>query len=83
MTLLPERKWCVMDLVTDHASGKLRESSVWSNVGKAVVTWMYVEHVSADNFETMTLVLVGAVIGHEIVSRLTNAKQQASQEVKP
>ena len=30
----PARRWCVMDLVVDHKTGKLRESAVWSNVGQ-------------------------------------------------
>ena len=36
------RKWCVMDLVVDHRTGKLRESAVWSNVGKASMTWAFI-----------------------------------------
>lgn len=75
-----ERKWCVMDLVTDHVTGKLRESSVWSNLGKGAVIWAYIKFVSAATFEPMTLVLGVLLLGHEAGSRILNMKQQ---EPKP
>lgn len=34
------RRWCVMDLVTDHVTGKLRESYVWSNIGKGLAVYL-------------------------------------------
>ena len=74
MGFLSERKWCFMDLVTDHQTGKLRESSVWSNVGKGAVLWAYVGNVSAGSFEMMTLVMGGLLCGHEAVSRVLNMK---------
>ena len=77
-----ERKWCVMALVTDHVTGKLRESSVWSNVGKGCVTWAYVTMVNAANFESMTLIFLGGVAGHEVVSRLMNMKANNANEPK-
>ena len=36
------RKWCVMDLVTDHQTGKLREAYVWSNIGKGLAAYLLV-----------------------------------------
>ena len=80
---MSERKWCVMDLVTDHQSGKLRESSVWSNAGKAAVLWAYVKLVAAGNFEAMTLVIGAVLIGHEVGSRMMNMKQQQAAQEKP
>lgn len=77
---MSERKWCVMDLVTDHASGKLRESSVWSNAIKAAVLWAYVKFVGPANFEVMTLTAATIMLGHEVTSRMLNNKQQ---EPKP
>jgi hypothetical protein len=29
------RRWCLLDLVTDSTTGRLRETAVWSNIGKA------------------------------------------------
>ena len=72
------RKWCLMDLVTDHATGKLRESSVWSNIGKAVMTWAFcfVVYKGGSN-EGLWLAYGSIVVVHEAASRYLNQRQQA------
>lgn len=74
------RKWCFMDLVTDPTTGRLAESKLWSNGGKAGVLFFYCKFVSATNFETMTLVMLGALIGHAVVATNMSIKREASQQ---
>ena len=71
------RKWCVMDLVVDHQTGKLRETAVWSNVGKAVMTWAFI-HVTAAGALTEWFVAAygGVVVLHETGARFLNQRQQ-------
>lgn len=72
------RRWCVMDLVTDHHTGKLRETLVWSNFGKAALLWGFFWQLHHDGIsEWYAGIMVGALIMHELGSRLMNQKQQA------
>lgn len=67
-----KRLWCFMDIVTDHVTGKLRESAMWSNIFKGGVFWAYLKFVSATNYETMTMVAAGIIIGHDLANRGIN-----------
>lgn len=71
-----KRRWCIMDLVTNHQTGKIRETAFWSNICKASATFAYLKYVRAENYETMTAVLVGALIVHEVVKAKQNQDQQ-------
>ena len=80
------RKWCVMDLVVDHKTGKLRETAVWSNVGKAAMTWAFVYTVlqqKANFNETLWLAFGSIVILHELGARWFNQKQQSLDKETP
>lgn len=66
------RQWCVMDLITDHVTGKLRETAVGSVAAKIAILYAYCQHVSAANYETMTAVLAAAFLTHELGSRGMN-----------
>ena len=77
---MSERKWCVMDIVTDRTTGRLRESAVWSNIGKASIVWAYVTHVNATTFETMTFVVGGLLLGHEIGARILNQRSEKMEK---
>jgi hypothetical protein len=71
------RTWCVMDLVLDHKTGKLRETALWSNIGKAVMTWAFVYSVMHEHFnELLWAVYGGVVLGHEAYARFMNQRQQ-------
>ena len=71
------RRWCVMDLVVDHRSGKLRESAVWSNIGKACMTWAFVYTVlGGHGSEWLWVAYGGLVVAHASVERVLNQKQQ-------
>ena len=73
----PGRKWCFMDLVVDHQTGKLRESAVWSNIGKAVMTWGFVYTVwTGHSSEWLWVAYGGIVVSAEVVARVLNQKQQ-------
>lgn len=78
------RKWCVMDLVVDHRTGKLRESAVWSNVGKASMTWAFVYTVlGGHGSEWLWIAYGGLVVAHASVERVLNQKQQAIDSSAP
>jgi hypothetical protein len=73
------RKWCVMDLVVSHQTGKLRETAVWSNIGKLAMTWAFVYTVyqgKAAFSEGLWLAYGMLVIGHEVVKAKQNQDQQ-------
>lgn len=71
------RKWCLMDLVVDHQTGRLRETAVWSNVGKAVMTWAFVYTVlGGHGSEWLWVAYGGIVVSAEVVARVLNQKQQ-------
>lgn len=66
-----------MDLVVDHQTGKLRESAVWSNVGKLVMTWAFVHTVwTGKSSEWLWIAYGGIVVSAEVVARVLNQKQQ-------
>lgn len=71
------RRWCFMDLVTDPRTGKLRETLLWSNVGKAAMTvgFLWVVYQGGTS-EFLWLTYGGIVIFHEIGSRAMNQRQQ-------
>jgi len=78
------RKWCVTDLVVDHRTGKLRESAVWSNVGKASMTWAFVYTVlGGHGSEWLWIAYGGLVVAHASVERVLNQKQQAIDSSAP
>jgi len=77
---MTQRLWCVMDLVTDRTTGRLRESAVWSNIGKAAIVWAYCANVNATTFETMTFVVGGLLLGHEIGARILNQRNNKMEK---
>jgi len=81
--MMSERKWCVMDLITDHMTGKMRETLVWSNAFKASTLVAYSRFVGPDNFELMTLTAGSLFLAHEGISRLMNHRQQKTQADAP
>lgn len=80
--------WHFRDLVTDHKTGKLRETAVWSNIGKCAMTWAFIYTVfySKGSFSELLWVAYGSiVVAHELTSRYFNQKQQVldKQNVTP
>lgn len=66
----------IKDLFVNHQTGRLRESLIWAHFGKAAALWAYIKFVSATNYETMTAVMAGLLIVHEVVK----AKQSQDQQ---
>lgn len=80
----PVRRWCVMDFVVDHKTGKLRESAVWSNVGKAAMTWAFIHTVMGGHgSEWLWIAYGGIVVAHASVERVLNQKQQTMDKEQP
>lgn len=71
-----ERQWRLRDLVVNHQTGKLRETLVWANAGKAALLYAYLKYVTAANYETMTTVMAGALIAHEVIKTKQHQDQQ-------
>lgn len=73
------RRWCLLDLVIDHQTGKLRETAVWSNIGKAVMTWAFIYTVLQQkaNFNELLWLAYGSIVVlHEMGARFFNQRQQ-------
>ena len=76
--------WKVMDLFTNHQTGKLRETLIWANAGKAALLFMYLKYVNATNYETMTSVMAGILIAHEVVkAKQSQDQQRLDKDVPP
>lgn len=74
---MTERQWCFRDLVVDHKTGRLRESAVWSVVGKAAMTWAFVHTNWIGKGSEWLWVAYGViVVGHASVERILNMRQQ-------
>ena len=71
------RLWCVMDLVTDPISGRLAETKIWSNAGKALMCWVvWHEAIQGQLTEPLLLWFAAAVLGHESLTRFMNMKRE-------
>ena len=69
--------WHIRDLVTDERTGRLRETKLWSNIGKAVMTFAFVlVTVRGAGTEWLWLTYGGVVVLHELGSRHYNQAQQ-------
>ena len=71
------RLWCFLDLVTDHKTGKLRETALWSNIGKAAMTWAFCFTIyRGGSSEWLWVSFGGIVVMHESAARFFNQRQQ-------
>lgn len=78
------RRWCVMDLIVDHKTGKLRETALWSNIGKAAMTWGFIYTIyKGGSSESLWLAYGSIVVIHEAASRFFNQKQQSIDSNAP
>ena len=63
------------DLIVDHKTGLIRESKVWSNIGKAAMTWGFCYTIlRGGNSEWLWIAYGTVVVGHEAVTRMLNQK---------
>ena len=73
--------WHWRDLFTDHQTGKLRESTIWTNIGKAAMTWGFCLTVWRGQATDWLWFAFGGVIGtHELAARWLNQKQQKTDK---
>lgn len=81
----PKRSWRLQDLVCDHHTGKLRETAVWSNIGKAAMVLGFLWKVyHGTDTEWLWGVFGGIVVLHEVSARVMNQRQQVvDNETKP
>ena len=78
------RLWCIMDLVTDPISGRLAETKVWANAGKALMCWVvWHEAIQGQLTEPLLLWFAVAVLGHEAVTRFMNMKREKDNIAQP
>lgn len=69
------RRWCFTDLVTDPYSGKLKETLLWSNLGKAsALYWLSWKCFhNTDTIELWALVLM-VLTAHAAFSQFVTGK---------
>jgi hypothetical protein len=80
------RLWHLRDLITDHQTGKLRETAIWSNIGKAALTYGLCHQIKTGTLTEWFVAAYGAVvIMHEVAARVMNQRQQKlnKEEDKP
>lgn len=69
------RRWCFMDLVTDPHTGKLRETLLWSNLGKAAaLAWFSWHCYHGTDTDWLWAIVMGVLTAHELLSRYMTSK---------
>ena len=77
------RKWCVFDLITDHRSGKLRETLLWSNLGKLAALCAFAYRVRAGtDSEWLWAIVMGVLTAHELASRYLSQRLGVTPDKK-
>ena len=75
--------WHLRDLVTDERTGRLRETKLWSNIGKAAMTIAFAIVVyRGAGTEWLWLTYGGVVVLHELGSKALNQQQQKLDKEK-
>ena len=76
--------WHLRDLVTDERTGRLRETKLWSNIGKAAMTFAFIlVTVRGAGTEWLWLMYGGVVVLHELGARHYNQAQQKLDKEQP
>lgn len=76
--------WHLRDLIVDHQTGRLRETALWSNVGKAMMTAAFGWQTYHSSLTEWYVAAYGAaVIFHELAARHYNQKQQLIDKDHP
>jgi len=69
------RRWCVIDLVTDPKSGRLRETLLWSNLGKAsALGWFSWKCWQGTDTEWLWLIVMTILTAHAAFSQFVMSK---------
>jgi hypothetical protein len=76
--------WHLMDLLTDERTGRLRETKLWSNIGKAAMTFAFaVVTWRGAGTEWLWAMYGGVVVLHELGAKYLNQQQQKLDKEKP
>ena len=76
--------WHIRDLVTDERTGRLRETKLWSNVGKCAMTVAFVVVTwRGAGTEWLWLTYGSVVVLHELGSKALNQQQQKLDKETP
>ncbi len=68
--------WHIRDLFVDHNTGRIRESKVWSNVGKAAMTVAFCWVIYKGGSSEWLWITYGTIVcGHEIATRIMNQRE--------
>lgn len=69
--------WQLRDLFVDHNTGRIRESKVWANIGKAAMTWAFCHVIYKGGSSEMLWAAYGTVMcGHETATRILNLRER-------
>lgn len=69
------RRWCVMDLVTDPISGTLKETLLYSNLGKvSALIWFSWKCYNDRDTEMLWLIVMGILTAHAVFSQFIMSK---------
>lgn len=69
------RKWCLTDLVTDPYNGKLKETLLWSNLGKAsALVWFSWKCYEGTDSVELWLVVMVVLTAHAMFSQFIGQK---------
>ena len=72
--------WHLRDLVTDERTGRLRETKLWSNIGKALMSVAFiVVTMRGAGTEWLWLTYGGVVVLHELGSKYLKQKEKANE----
>ena len=72
--------WHLMDLLTDDKTGRLRETKLWSNIGKAAMTFAFVVVTwRGAGTEYLWLTYGGVVVLHELGSKYLRQKEKTNE----
>ena len=82
MTRCQKPLWHIRDLVTDAKTGKLQERKLWSNLGKAAMTFGFIWAVlHAQGSEWLWMSYGGVILGHAILDKRQD--QQGEKDKAP
>lgn len=69
------RRWCFLDLVTDSYNGKLKETLLWSNLGKAsALVWFSWKCYHDTDSPELWLIVMVVLTAHAMFSQFLSAK---------
>lgn len=70
-----DRRWCFMDLVTDPMTGKLKETLLWSNLGKlSALAWFSWKCYHDTDYAELWWIVMVVLTAHAIFSQFIMTK---------